>query len=121
MNPVAPFGSAIVGDVEDLQGQTRIKVQHARAVVDNHVRSVGIRPARRQFVDERARGHRTGRGISARRRPAAWKAFRKIVPVASTADEPGAKLVPTVTAAFLRDTLATSFYGELPPASTKIP
>src|SRR6202011_2551072 len=28
-NPVAPFGSAIVGTVEDLQGQTLIKVQHA--------------------------------------------------------------------------------------------
>src|SRR3984893_7448205 len=34
MNPVAPFGSAIVGTVEDLQSQTRIKTQRARQAVD---------------------------------------------------------------------------------------
>ena len=33
MNPIAPFGSAIVGTVEDLQAQTRIKVQRARQAV----------------------------------------------------------------------------------------
>src|SRR4030088_3507726 len=33
-NPVAPFGSAIVGTVEDLQAQTLIKVQRARRAVD---------------------------------------------------------------------------------------
>ena len=34
MSPIAPSGSAIVGTVEDLQAQTRIKVQRARQVVD---------------------------------------------------------------------------------------
>ena len=34
MNPITPFGSAIVGTVEDLQAQTRVKVQRARQAVD---------------------------------------------------------------------------------------
>src|SRR5882762_6325319 len=34
MNPVTPSGSAIVATVEDLQAQTRIKVQRARQAVD---------------------------------------------------------------------------------------
>jgi hypothetical protein len=33
MNPVAPFGSAIVGTVEDLQAQTLIKAEHAQRAV----------------------------------------------------------------------------------------
>jgi hypothetical protein len=33
MTPLAPFGSAIVASVEDLQSQTRIKLQRARQAV----------------------------------------------------------------------------------------
>ena len=32
-NPVAPFGAAIVGTVEDLQAQTRIKAYRVQQVV----------------------------------------------------------------------------------------
>jgi histidine ammonia-lyase len=111
MNPVAPFGSAIVGTVEDLQAQTRIKVQHARQAVDTTFDLLGfdllegsmwidvrkIQDARRQFGPVPT---------------AAWAAYRKAVPLGSVA---------AATADFLRNMPAAMFFRDLPPAAANAP
>lgn len=109
-NPVAPLGSAIVGTVEDLQAQTRLKVQRARQAVDATLDLLGFdllegsawMDARQRQDSSRAFGGPP---------TAAWVAFRKVMPLAgSTGDH-----VPVATrvAAFLRTTPASTFYRGL--------
>jgi histidine ammonia-lyase len=115
MNPIAPFGSAIVGTVEDLQGQTRIKSQRARQAVDTTVDLLAFdliqgslwmdvrkaQDARRAFGDVPT---------------AAWAAYRRLVPLSAMSTSS-----PSVTAEFLRHTPASTFYQGLPAASAAIP
>ena len=124
MNPVAPFGSAIVATVEDLQAQTRIKVQHARAAVATTFDLLGfdlIEGALWMDVRNVQNGTRHFGAVPT----AAWTAFRKVVPltpaVAGAGIPPVMKSVPTLTADFLRATPASTFYGELPAASVRAP
>ena len=120
MNPVAPFGSAIVATVEDLQGQTRIKVQHARAAVASTFDLLGfdlIEGALWMDVRSRQNGARRFGAVPT----AAWSAFRKIAPLAPDSGEAMTQSVPTATADFLRATPASTFYGDLPAASVQAP
>jgi histidine ammonia-lyase len=116
MNPVAPFGAAIVATVEDLEAQTRIKVQHARAAVAATFDLLGFDLLQGSlWLDVR-------RAQDAKRRfgtvpTAAWTAFRHVVPLAAPVSETGAGSAPTLAADFLRATTATSFYGDLPARS----
>jgi histidine ammonia-lyase len=120
MNPVAPFGSAIVGDVEDLQGQTRIKVQHARAAVDTTFDLLGFDLLEGSLWMDVRKAQDANRQFGATP-TAAWAAFRKVVPLAHGSSEAGSKLIPTMTSDFLRATPASTFYENLPAASTKFP
>ena len=120
MNPIAPSGSAIVGDVEDLQGQTRIKVQHARAAVAATFDLLGFDLIEGSlWMDVRKVQDGTRRfGATP---TAAWTAFRRIVPLEEPSGDGGANSVPTVTAQFLRTVPASTFYTALAPASTQYP
>jgi len=107
MNPVAPFGSAIVATVEDLQSQTRIKVQHARAAVAVTMDLLSFDLLEGSlWMDVRAAQdphRRFGPAPSA-----LWTAFHKL--------SPGAASVPAAAAQFLRTTAPETFYhGEAPP------
>jgi histidine ammonia-lyase len=113
-NPVAPFGSSIVGTVEDLQAQTLIKVQHARQAVSTTMDLLSIdllgaslwmdvrkaQTASRKFGDPPT---------------AVWSALRKAVPlerepVAGASDE-------SLAASFVRTTDPAAFYAGALPAS----
>jgi len=108
INPVAPSGLAIVSTVEDLQGQSRIKVARARQAVDATFMLLGqdlltgaywldVRKAQ-----EPAREF--GPGPSA-----AWTALRKVIPWgAGAAAEPG-RPHSTVVYEFMKANPAASF------------
>lgn len=113
--PVAPEGSALVQTVEDLQSQTRLKVERARrAVADT--------------VDLLAEDFLTGtfwldvRHVEDPKRSfgpastAAWTEFRKILPLASDAAHRPARPLHDVATQFIRDTPATKFYPPGLPA-----
>ncbi len=57
-NPVAPSGAAIVGTVEDLQAQTRIKAYRVRAGREHDLRPARARSIERGFLAGRAQGAR---------------------------------------------------------------
>ena len=80
MNPVAPFGSAIVGTVEDLQGQTRIKVQRARQAVSTTFDLLGFDLFEGSLWMDVRRVQDPARSFGAVP-TAAWKAFRAIAPL----------------------------------------
>lgn len=130
MNPIAPFGSAIVGTVEDLQGQTRIKVQHARQAVETTFDLLGFDLLEGGLWMDVRKTQDSSRRFGAAP-TAAWAAYRKVVPLAQVAGAYGPKskpaapvpavLIPSLTADFLRRTPAANFYGDLPAASVKVP
>jgi histidine ammonia-lyase len=109
MNPVAPFGSAIVGTVEDLQAQTRIKVQRARQAVETTFDLLSFdllegslwMDVRKTQLPERSFGTAP---------TAAWAAFRQRVPLRPGTVPQGSESISQVAAQFLKTTAASTFY-----------
>jgi histidine ammonia-lyase len=110
INPVAPFGSALETTVEDLQAQTRIKVQRARQAVSLTYDLLGVNlveaslwlDVRKTQDPQRSFGEAS---------TAVWTAFRKRLPLD---DESQSK--PMVAAEFLRTQPAADFFtGASPP------
>lgn len=120
MNPIAPFGSAIVGTVEDLQAQTRIKVQRARQAVDTTFDLLGFDLLEGSLWMDVRKTQDSSRSFGPTP-TAAWAAFRKAAPLAQISGAPGSKSIPAASAEFLRSTPASTFYRDLPAASAKSP
>jgi histidine ammonia-lyase len=117
MNPVAPFGSAIVGTVEDLQAQTRIKTQRARQAVDSTFDLLAFDLLQGSlWLDVRkAQDPKRSFGTAP---TAAWAAFRQRVPLQQESADPVLPPAPEIAVRFLKATPASTFYrGEVLPAS----
>ncbi len=119
-NPVAPSGAAIVGTVEDLQAQTRIKAYRARQAVSTTFDLLGHDLLTAAFwLDVRKaqdRSRNFGAGPTA-----ALAAFRKIVPTLPALDKAPAQMRTMAATAFIKDTPAATFYagGENMPGSSE--
>jgi histidine ammonia-lyase len=114
-NPVAPFGSAIVGTVEDLQGQTLIKVQRARQAVDTTMDLLAhdLLEASLWLDVRKAQDPHRNFGQAP---TAAWTALRKKVPLVAHSAGTAAGSDATVAAQFVRDTDPGTFHSiALPP------
>ncbi len=121
INPVAPAGSAIESTVEDLQAQTRIKVQHARQAVSTTLDLLGHDILQAGFWMDVRKKQDAGRDLG-KAPTAAWTALRKVVPLktaeqrihASQSDE-------TLAAAFVHSTDPGLFYPSAPPPGADEP
>jgi histidine ammonia-lyase len=109
MNPVAPFGSAIVGTVEDLQAQTRIKAQRARQAVDTTFDLLAFDMIEGSLWLDVRRAQDSQRHFGAAP-TAAWTAFRHRVPLRLDFTEPTPKSLSQTASEFLRTTPASTFY-----------
>jgi histidine ammonia-lyase len=114
MNPIAPFGSAIVGTVEDLQAQTRIKVQRARQAVETTFELLGFDMIEGSlWMDVRAaQDSKRSFGTAP---TAAWAAFRRRVPLHLDSAAPDQQSISTTASQFLKSTPAATFYGGAAP------
>ena len=110
MNPVAPFGSAIVGTVEDLQGQTRIKVQRGRQAVSTTFDLLGFDLFEGSLWMDVRQVQDPARSFGAVP-TAAWKALRAIAPL-------GRDTSASTVTEFLEATPASTFMG---PGSDELP
>ncbi|MDB5397838.1 MAG: aromatic amino acid lyase [Rhodospirillales bacterium] len=108
-NPVAPFGAAIVGTVEDLQAQTRIKAYRVSQAVSTTFDLLGHDLLAGAFwVDIRKAqdaSREFGPGTTA-----AWTAFRKVVPF-----KPDLSVMPkqsntAAATSFIKATEPSTFY-----------
>jgi histidine ammonia-lyase len=79
-NPVAPSGAAIVSTVEDLQAQTLIKVQRARAAVSVTMDMLSFDLLEGGFWMDVRKAQNPNRGFGSAP-TAAWNALRKEVPL----------------------------------------
>jgi histidine ammonia-lyase len=109
MNPVAPFGSAIVGTVEDLQAQTRIKAQRARQAVETtfDLLSFDLIEGSLWMDVRKAQDPKRGFGTAP---TAAWSAFRQRVPLGQGTALEDSQSASLAAAEFLKSTAASSFY-----------
>jgi len=106
MTPLAPFGSAIVGTVEDLQSQTRVKLQRARQAVAVTMDLLGFDLLEGSlWMDIRAKQDPQRQFGPAP--TALWQAFHHF-----TAGKPSASVA---VEQFLRSTSPTDFYAGAPP------
>jgi histidine ammonia-lyase len=113
MNPIAPSGSAIVGTVEDLQAQTRIKTQRARQAVDTTFELLSFDLIEGSLWLDVRKAQDPARNFGAAA-TAAWTAFRQHVPLRGGPAEPGVP-IPETAARFLKTTPASTFYRGAPP------
>jgi histidine ammonia-lyase len=109
MNPVAPMGAAIVGTVEDLQAQTRIKVQRARKAVDVTFDLLAFDLLEGSlWMDVRAtQDPRRKFGTTA---TGAWTALRTRLPLHKTTEAEGSESAFSVARHFITSTPASTFY-----------
>jgi histidine ammonia-lyase len=115
MNPVAPSGSAIVANVEDLQAQTRIKVQRARQAVSVTMDLLGhdLLQASLWMDVRKAQDPKRNFGQAA---TAAWVAVRKAIPLRTDAGKMPTQSNQMLAAAFVKAVRASTFYaGAKPP------
>jgi len=114
MNPIAPFGSAIVGTVEDLQAQTRIKLQRARQAVETTFDLLSYDLLEGSlWMDVRKTQDPTRSFGEAP--TAVWTAFRGHVPLRPDPAAERAQSVPAAAAQFLKTTAASTFYATKEP------
>ena len=115
MTPVAPFGSAIVGTVEDLQAQTRIKVQKARQAVDTTFDLLSFDLAQGSLWMDVRKAQDPKRSFGAAP-TAVWAAFRQHLPLRKgSLDQQGSpdensQSTSLVASQFLKTTAASTFY-----------
>ncbi|MEA3198453.1 MAG: histidine ammonia-lyase, partial [Gammaproteobacteria bacterium] len=109
MNPVAPSGSAIVGTVEDLQAQTRIKAQRARQAVETTFDLLSLDLLEGSLWMDVRKTQDPQRSFGAAP-TAAWTAFRQRVPVRPRPVEQDSQSAPMIAAEFLKTTKASIFY-----------
>jgi histidine ammonia-lyase len=120
-NPVAPSGAAIVGTVEDLQAQTRIKAYRARQAVNTTFDLLAHDLLNASFWMDVRKAQDASRNFGDGP-TAAWTALRKIVPVLPAMDGSSSQPRPMTAVTFLKTTPASKFYtgGEMmPPSSEK--
>ena len=119
-NPVAPSGAAIVGTVEDLQAQTRIKAYRVREAVNTTFDLLGHDLLNAAFWMDVRKAQDASRNFGGA--PTfAWTAFRKVVPLLPVMDGSPMQPRPMTAVGFLKATAAAKFYGsgETLPASSE--
>jgi histidine ammonia-lyase len=114
-NPVAPSGSALETNVEDLQSQTRLKVQRARQAVSVTTDLLALDLLEASlWLDVRNKQDPSRSFGSAA--TAAWLALRKRVPLEEELANPLTESRQMIAAAFVKATPAATFYrGTSPP------
>jgi histidine ammonia-lyase len=114
MNPIAPFGSAIVGTVEDLQAQTRIKLQRARQAVETTFDLLSYDLLEGSLWMDVRKTQDPTRSFGAAP-TAVWTAFRGHVPLRPDPAVERLQSVPAAAAQFLKTTAASTFYATKEP------
>ena len=121
INPVAPAGSAIESTVEDLQAQTRIKVQRARQAVATTMDLLGHDLLQAGFWIDVRRKQAPGRDFG-QAPTAAWTALRKTIPLKTAEQRVKATQSDEVLAAtFVHSTDPEAFYSSAPPPAANTP
>lgn len=109
IDPITPSGSAIVGTVEDLQAQTRIKAYRARQAVATTFDLLGHDFLNAAFWLDVRKAQAPAREFGAAP-TAAWTALRKVVPLLAAPEQPLTRSRAFAATEFLESHPAHDFY-----------
>lgn len=109
-NPVPPFGAAIIGTVEDLQGQSLIKVQHARQAIATTMDLLGLDLIEASFWMDVRKTQNPQRGFGPTP-TAVWTSLRKAVPLRPDPSSTSAQSAEMLAALFVHTTDPAKFYS----------
>jgi histidine ammonia-lyase len=110
-NPVAPQGNPLIQTVEDLQGQTRLKVTRARAAADDTIELLAEDLLTGTYWLDMRKAQGPGRQFG-ESPTAVWKAFRTTLPFNGNGAEPATQPIHEIAADFIRSHPASSFYAD---------
>jgi histidine ammonia-lyase len=111
INPVPPQGIALIQTVEDLQGQTRLKVQRARQAVDDTIELLAEDLLTGTYWLDIRKTEDASRQFGASP-TAVWTAFRAILPLNGVSAATAAQPIHEAAAAFIRLNPASNFYRD---------
>ena len=120
INPVPPEGNALIKTVEDLQTQTRLKVERARTVVMDTIDLLAedLLTGTSWLDLRKAQNPARGFGPSSTE---IWTAFRKILPLHDDAAPARELPIHELAAAFIRANAAANFYRDDRPSPAPRP
>ena len=109
INPVPPQGNALIQNVEDMQGQSRLKVVRARAVVDDTVELLAedLLTGTYWLDLRKAQDPTRNFGVAPM---AVWTAFRDTLPFNGLGAVPATQPIHEIASAFIRSHAAANFY-----------
>jgi histidine ammonia-lyase len=110
-NPVPPQGVGMIQNVEDLQGESRLKVNRARSTVDDTIELLSEDLLTGTYWLDRRKMQQPARrfGIAAE---ALWTAFRSTLPMDGGDRATGTLPIHEIAASFIRSNPAEHFYKE---------
>jgi histidine ammonia-lyase len=108
--PVAPTGSALETTVEDLQSQTRLKVQRARQAVATTTDLLGADLAEAALWLDVRKAQDPARTFG-EAPTAAWQSVRKVIPLIPDVNGPPSESDPVLAARFIRENPAANFFA----------
>lgn len=111
MMPVPPEGNALIQTVEDLQGQTRLKVSRARAIVNDTLELLAEDLLSGTFWLDVRKQQQAGREFGTAP-TAVWSAFRAVLPLNGTGPATASMPIHEIAAQFLREHPAHTFSQE---------
>ena len=119
INPVPPEGNALIQNVEDMQGQSRLKVTRARAAVDDTIELLAEDLLTGTYWLDLRRAQNPNRSFGGSP-TAVWNAFRATLPFNGSGAASAAQPIHEIAAAFIRSHPADSFFKDNarePPAA----
>jgi histidine ammonia-lyase len=122
INPVPPEGNALIKTVEDLQTQTRLKVERARTVVADTIDLLAEDLLTGTAWLELRKAQNPARGFGSSSTEI-WTSFRKILPLNDDAAAARELPIHELAVGFIRDHASANFYRDdrPPPALRPAP
>jgi len=110
INPVPPQGVALIQNVEDMQGQTRLKVTRARTAVDDTFDLLGEDLLTGTYWLDMRKSQNAARSFGDSP-TAVWKSFRAILPFDGAGPTSASQPIHDIAATFIRTHAAAGFYS----------
>lgn len=111
INPVPPEGNALIQTVEDLQSQTRLKLQRARAITEDTIDLVAEDLLTgSHWLD--LRKSQNPAAVFGGAPTAVWSAFRSVLPYREDTANPRTRPAQEIAAEFIRGHSARTFFPE---------
>jgi histidine ammonia-lyase len=111
INPVPPEGNALIQNVEDMQGQTRLKVTRARTAVDDTIELLAEDLLTGTYWLDLRKAQKPSRAFGASP-TAIWTAFRATLPFNGVGAASATQPIHEIAAAFIRSNAAANFYKD---------